>query len=59
MSVATTGAVERLPDDHIGIEKGAVARIVLQFYRRGLFEAKKLADVVVMAAHSKFFLRFC
>tara|TARA_R110000751_G_scaffold132913_5_gene235434 strand:- start:124 stop:366 length:243 start_codon:yes stop_codon:yes gene_type:complete len=59
MSVATTGAVERLADDHVGIEMDAVARIVLQFYRRSLFEPKKLADVAVTAAHSKLFRRFC
>ncbi len=54
MSFATTDAIERLAGDQITVEKELVARVVLQFYRRGLVEPTKLADVAVMVAHSKF-----
>ena len=59
MSVAMTVAIQRLAADRVAIENEIVARIVLRFYRRGLVDPEKLADVAVLVAHSKLFRRPC
>ncbi|MGW9229706.1 hypothetical protein ACWGPT_02415 [Pseudorhizobium sp. NPDC055634] len=57
MGVATAAAIARLADEDAPVEKEAIARVVLRFYRRGLVDPNKLTDAAVMVAHSKLFQR--
>lgn len=55
MGVAAADALKQLEDQELTVEKEAVARIVLRFYRCGLVEPEKLKAVSVMFASSKLF----
>ena len=59
MSVAVRDALQRLASDGVAIESELVARIILKFYRRGLVDTEKLADVAVLVGHSKLFRHSC
>ncbi len=59
MSVAVRDALQRLASDGVAIESELVARIILKFYRRGLVDTDKLADVAVLVGHSKLFRHSC
>ncbi len=58
MGLAMSAAIARLTDEDAPVEKEAIARVVLRFYRRGLVDPIKLTDAAVMVAHSKLFGRF-
>ncbi len=55
MSIAAAAAAKRLAREGAVAEYEAVARLVVQLYRRGLVDPEKLADVAVMFGHSKLF----
>ncbi|MET3587504.1 hypothetical protein ABID21_003629 [Pseudorhizobium tarimense] len=54
---ATNSAVKQLVREGAEVESEAVARLVVQFYRRGLVDPKKLENVAVLFAQSKLYRR--